>query len=74
MRIVHNIQEVDTIDDMDRSMSSIYATLGNKKLEYQYHIIEVEGKIDNHPIAIQNYSGAIHSYIDPNLVHRIHLQ
>ena len=28
----------------------------------------MEGKINNHPIAILIDSGAIHSYIDPNLV------
>jgi hypothetical protein len=37
-------------------------------------MIEVEGKIDNHPIAILIDYGASHSYIDPNLVERFHLQ
>jgi hypothetical protein len=31
-------------------------------------MIEVEGKIDNQPIAILIDSGASHSYIDPNMV------
>jgi hypothetical protein len=74
MRIVHNIQEVDTVEDMGRSMPRIYAALDNKQAEYQSHMIEVEGKIDNQPIAILIDSGASHSYIDPNLVERFHLK
>jgi hypothetical protein len=31
MRIVHNIEEDDTVEDMGRSMPMIYATLDNKK-------------------------------------------
>jgi hypothetical protein len=38
------------------------------KLEFQSHMIEVEGKINDQPIAILIDSGASHSYIDPNLV------
>jgi hypothetical protein len=37
-------------------------------------MIEVEGKIDNHPIAILIDSRAIHSYINPNLIEIFHLQ
>jgi hypothetical protein len=37
-------------------------------------MIEVEGKIDNQPIAILIDSGASHSYINPNLVEIFHLQ
>jgi hypothetical protein len=55
-------------------MPRIYAALDNKQVEYQSHMIEVEGKIDNQPIAILIDSGASHSYIDPNLVERFHLQ
>jgi hypothetical protein len=37
-------------------------------------MIEVEGKIDNQPIAILIDYGASHSYIDPNLVERFKLK
>jgi hypothetical protein len=37
-------------------------------------MIEVEGKIDNHPITILINSGASHSYINANIVERFHLQ
>jgi hypothetical protein len=37
-------------------------------------MIEVEGKIDNQPIAILIDSRASHSYINDNIVERFHLQ
>jgi hypothetical protein len=52
MRTMKNIQEYDTVDDMGRSMPRIYATLDNIQVDYQSHMIEVEGKIDNQPIDI----------------------
>jgi hypothetical protein len=73
-RIVHNIQEDDTVEDMGRSMPRIYVALDNKQVEFQSHMIEVEGKINDQPIAILIDSGAIHSYIDPKLVEIFHLQ
>jgi hypothetical protein len=36
-------------------------------------MIEVEGKIIDQPIDILIDLGAIHSYIDPNIVERFHL-
>jgi hypothetical protein len=47
MRIVHNIQEAEKMEYMGGNMSRIYASLDNKKIEYQFPMIEVEGKIDN---------------------------
>jgi len=55
-------------------MPRIYATLDNRQVEYQSHIIEVEGKIDNRPIAILIDYGASHSYKDLNLVERFKLK
>jgi hypothetical protein len=37
-------------------------------------MIEVQGKIPNHPIANLIDSEAIHSYIAPNLVEMFHLK
>ena len=56
MRIVHNLQEVDRVEDMGRSVPRIYVTLENKQENYQSHLIEVEGNIDNHSIVILNDS------------------
>jgi predicted aspartyl protease len=54
--------------DMGRNVPRIYAALENKQEEYQSHMIEVEGMINNQTIAILIDSGASHSYIDPKMV------
>jgi hypothetical protein len=60
---------------MGRRMPRIYSALENKQEEYQFPMIEIEGKIDNQPIAILIDFGAyFHSYINPNLVEIFHLQ
>jgi len=74
IRIVHNIQEVETVEDMGRNMPRIYASLENKQTEYQSPMIEVEGKIDNQHIEILIDYGARHSYINSNIVEIFHLQ
>jgi hypothetical protein len=70
MRTIHNIQEADIVDDEGRSMPRIYATLENRQANHQFHMIEVQGKIDNQPISILIDFGASHSYIDPKSVER----
>jgi predicted aspartyl protease len=70
VKIVHNIQEATIVEDMGR----IYATLDDRKVEYQSNMIEVEGKIINHPVVILIDSGASHCYIDPKIVDRLHLE
>ena len=67
MGTVHNIQEDETVKDMGGSMTRIYASLDNKKEEYQSPMIEVEGKIDNQPIEILIDFGASHNYINANI-------
>jgi predicted aspartyl protease len=37
-------------------------------------MIEVEGKIINHPVSILIDSGSIHCYIDPKIVDRLNLE
>jgi hypothetical protein len=74
MNIIHNIKQEETIDDVGRSMPSIYATVDNRQEDYQSHMIEVEGNIENHPIDILIDFGASHSYIDPNLVERLKMK
>jgi hypothetical protein len=49
------------MEDMDINVPRINASLDNKKDEFQSHMIEVEGNINNQPIAILIDSGAIHS-------------
>jgi predicted aspartyl protease len=42
--------------------------LDNKQAEFESHMIEVEGKINNQPIAILIDSGASHTYLDTKMV------
>ena len=72
-RVVHNVQRAETVEDMGRYVPRIYAALDNKQAEYQSHIIEVEGMINNQTLVILIDSGASHSYIDPNMVESFHL-
>jgi hypothetical protein len=67
---VHNIQEATTVEDMGR----IYAALDDRKIEYQSHMIEVEGKIINQHVSILIDSRKIHCYIDPKIVDRLHVE
>jgi hypothetical protein len=57
---------------MGRNVPRIYAALDNKQVEFQSHMIEVEGKINNQTIAILIGSGGSHIYVDPNIVERFH--
>jgi hypothetical protein len=61
------------VEDMGRYVPRIYATLDNKQAEYQFHMIEVEGMINNQTLAILIDSGDSHSYIDPKRVESFQL-
>ena len=67
-RVFHNVQQVKIVEDMGSRMPRIYVALDNKQDEFQSHMIEVEGMINNHAFTILIDSGAIHSYIDPRVV------
>jgi hypothetical protein len=66
-RTVHNVHQDETMEDMGRNVPRIYASLDNKQEEYQSHIIEVEGMINNQTIVILIDLGASHSYIQHDL-------
>ena len=74
MRHFQNIQEVEIVKYMGGSMPRIYVALDNEQVEYQSPMIEVEGKIDNHPIAILIDSRFSYSYINANTVEIFHLK
>jgi predicted aspartyl protease len=73
VRVVHNVQQAETVEDMGNRIPRIYAALDNKQAEYQSHMIEVEGMINNHAFTILIDSGASHSYIDPRVVESLQL-
>ena len=68
MNIMHKINKEDIVEEMRRSMPRIYASLDNRQVDYQSHMIEVESKINSHPITSLIDFGASHSYVDPNMV------
>ena len=72
-RAVHNVKQDEIVEDMGRYVPRIYAALDNKQEEYQSHMIEVEGMINNQTIAILTDSGASHSYIEPKMVEILQL-
>jgi hypothetical protein len=73
VRAFHNVQKQETMEDMGRSVPRIYAGLDSKQVEFQSHMIEVEGMINNHVFTILIDLGAIHIYIDPKVVERLKL-
>jgi hypothetical protein len=73
VRTIHNVQQAKTVEDMGGNIPRIYAALDNKQADYQSHMIEVEGMINNQTIAILIDPGTSHSYIDPKIVEIFHL-
>lgn len=74
MSVVHNIKEDTIVDDVAGIVPKIYATLDNRQAEHQSNMIEDEDKIVKKNISILIDSRIGHSYIDPNLVERFHLE
>jgi hypothetical protein len=72
VRIVHNVQQAEIVEDMGKNVPKIYEALDNKQEKYQPQMIEVEGMINNQTISILIDSGAIHSNIDPKMVESLH--
>jgi hypothetical protein len=63
----------DTSGGHGRNVPRIYVALDNKQAEFQSHMIEVEGKINNQHIVILIDSRASHNYLDPKMVERFQL-
>jgi hypothetical protein len=68
VRIVHNVQQDEIVEDISINVPRIYTSLDNNQVEFQSHTIEVEGKITNQPINILIDSGASDIYLDPKMV------
>jgi hypothetical protein len=47
VKIVHNAQQAEIVEDMGKSVAKIHVALDNKKYEFQSYMIKVEGKINN---------------------------
>jgi hypothetical protein len=73
VRAVHNVHQEEIVEDMGNRIPRIYAALDNKNVEFQSHMIEDEGMINNHSFTILIDSWYSHSYIDPKMVEIFHL-
>jgi hypothetical protein len=73
VRVVHNVHQAETVEDMGNRVPRIYAALDNKQSKYQLDMIEVEGMINNHAFIVLIDLGANHSYIDPRVVESLQL-
>ena len=62
-----------TIGDLARKMPRINRALENRQANYQTSMVEVEGMINQTPIAILIDPGASLIYISPNLVEKCKL-
>jgi hypothetical protein len=68
VRIFQNVQQAEMVEDMGRRVPRIYASLENKQADFQSHMIEVKGMINDYSFTILIDSGDSHSYIDPKVV------
>jgi hypothetical protein len=73
VRVFHNVQQVEKVEDMGSRIPRIYVSLDKNQAKFQSHMIEVEGMINNHAFTILIDSGASHTYIDPKVVERLQL-
>ena len=62
-----------SVGDLARTMPRINAALENRQADYQNSMVEVEGMINQTPIAILIDPGASLSYISPKLVEKCKL-
>jgi hypothetical protein len=72
VRVVHNVQQVKQLKTWEKCTKDLCSP-GQQAGQFQSHMVEVEGKINNQPIAILIDSGASHSYLDPKMVERFQL-
>jgi hypothetical protein len=74
MRTMHNIEEANTLYNVGMIIPRIYVALEKRKADYQSHMIEEEGNIDNRLISIVIDFGASHIYINPKIFENFKLK
>ena len=68
VRKAHNIQEVETMGQVARTVPRIYAALEDRQEDHQSTVVEVTGKIIEQSVSILIDLGSTHSYITPRVV------
>ena len=69
---IHTIQKEMIVGELARTMPKINAALENRQAKYQTSMEEVEGMINQTPIAILIDPRGSLSYISPKLVEKCH--
>jgi hypothetical protein len=57
-----------------RSMPHLYASMDNRKDDYQASIVEMEGMISNHPVSILIDPGSNLIYVSPQTIEKCKFQ
>ena len=68
MRQYHNIQEIENVDQVERTVPRIYAALEDHQANHQSTVVEVAGKIVEQSVSVLIDPGSTHSYITPRFV------
>ena len=62
-KMLHNLQEASTVGEIGKNYHKIHAALEDRQADHQSAIVEIEGIISNHALAILIDPGATLSYI-----------
>ena len=65
---MHNIQEAYIVGEIGKNFHRIDAALEDPQADHQFSIVEIEGIVSNHTLAILIDPGATLSYISPRMV------
>ena len=67
-RLVYNIQEAETVDQVARAVLRIYAALEDCQEDHQSTVVEASCNIVEKYVSILIDPGSTHSYITPKVV------
>ena len=68
VRQAHNIQGVETVGQVARTIPRIYAALEDHEACHQSNVVEVEGNIVEQFVSVLIDHGSTHIYITPKIV------
>ena len=66
--MLHNLQEASIVGEIGKNYHKIHAALEDWQADHQSTIVEIEGIISNHTLAILIDLGAALSYITPRMM------
>ena len=67
-KMLHNLQEASIVGEIGKNYHKIHAVLEDRQADNQSAIVEIEGIISNHALAILIDPGATLSYITPKMM------